>query len=291
MIRRTLKKKPSLVKNKTGKRKNTKGIKRNRRKVHKTRKRKSGGGLLTLEQDHNKGDTRVHARGIIPSFFKKLMKKTVELAKPSWSSFKDVLPTEKNRIRETVVSEVEQLILDEKGRNVENTESFVIKNIIRVNILETVFELFGKTKNIQDVIERKYKRIFYLYFMEDLIREIDEGKEPKPDEKKLKELYIDFGTKFYSFKEKFESNVEEENPKEKETKERIIYYLGVKGERISSRVRLYSVQRQTSQTPTIITGTASVIQDSDTGSETTETSSEPSAELSATEEQEQTEEV
>lgn len=42
MIRRTLKKKPSLVKNKTGKRKNTKGIKRNRRKVHKTRKRKSG---------------------------------------------------------------------------------------------------------------------------------------------------------------------------------------------------------------------------------------------------------
>lgn len=43
MIRRTLKKKPSLVKNKTGKRKNTKGIKRNRRKVHKTRKRKGGG--------------------------------------------------------------------------------------------------------------------------------------------------------------------------------------------------------------------------------------------------------
>lgn len=42
MIRRTLKKKPSLVKNKTGKRKNTKGIKRNRRKVHKTRKRKGG---------------------------------------------------------------------------------------------------------------------------------------------------------------------------------------------------------------------------------------------------------
>lgn len=43
MIRRTLKKKPSLIKNKTGKRKNTKGIKRNRRKVYKTRKRKSGG--------------------------------------------------------------------------------------------------------------------------------------------------------------------------------------------------------------------------------------------------------
>ena len=61
MIRKTLKKKPSLVKNKTGKRKNTKVIKRNRRKVHKTRKRK--GGILTFS--NKKG--RPQLTGFIPN--------------------------------------------------------------------------------------------------------------------------------------------------------------------------------------------------------------------------------
>jgi hypothetical protein len=261
MIRRTLKKKPSLVKNKTGKRKNTKGIKRNRRKVHKTRKRKGGGEYDLLMLSQQEGEKRLHVRGIIPSLFKKLIKQTVELAKPSWSSFKDVLPTEKNRIREAVVSEVHD-ILDKKERNVQNRESFVNQNILYFGVLKEVFDLFKETKTIKNDIERKYKRIFYLYFMEGLITKIDEGKEPKETEK---ELYIEFGQNFNSFKKAF--TVTEENPKEKKIKGIIVYYLGKKNETINSRAEGYSSQR-----PKIITGTASVIQDSDTGSdgETTE---------------------